>query len=54
MLRIATINTWKGEGDYERRLSLFVDGLRKEKDGSIRISQKEPDAVDNDSLVMTP
>jgi hypothetical protein len=24
-----------------------------QKKGSIRISQKEPDAVDNDSLVMT-
>ena len=31
MLRIATINTWKGEGDYERRLSLLAEGLREEK-----------------------
>jgi len=31
MLRIATINTWKGEGDYERRLPLLVHGLREEK-----------------------
>ncbi len=31
MIRIATINTWKGEGDYERRLSLLVNGLREEK-----------------------
>ena len=31
MLRIATINTWKCEGDYERRLSLLAGGLREEK-----------------------
>ena len=31
MIRIATINTWKGEGDYERRLSLLAGGLRDEK-----------------------
>lgn len=30
MLRIATINTWKGEGEYSRRMTLLIDNLKKE------------------------
>ena len=31
MIRIAPMNTWKGEGDYQRRLSLLAGGLQEEK-----------------------
>jgi endonuclease/exonuclease/phosphatase family metal-dependent hydrolase len=43
-IRVATLNTWKGEGAYSRRLELMSQGLR----------QIEPDILLLQEVVVTP